>query len=319
MVKGLNELKGTFGALAEQWLSEIKPRLKPSTSASYGAVVRTRLLPTLGQYPLKRITPSLIESLITGMSKAELAPRTVNGALTLLRLMLKVAVKKGYLAANPGANVEKLRVPHKEMRVLTPLEIRALIEASRPGYQRLFVLLAVHTGARRGELIGLKWQDVDWEGRRLNIRRVVWKKQFYEPKSRTSTRSIDLTRIAYDALRNARPAGTDEEIAEKLLFPSKDGGPRHGEYLSFGAFKGALKRGGLPMIRFHDLRHTYASLLIAAKIHPKEIQTQMGHSSITITLDVYGHLMPDPNRHASERLGEILGMDTSDDDVGPEK
>jgi integrase len=159
---------------------------------------------------------------------------------------------------------------------------------------------------RLGELLALRWGDVDWNSGRVWVRRNVTRSgHFQEPKSRGSVRAIAMPPTLARALREHRLAspfsGEDE-----LVFPNETGRPLDGGNLVRREFKPALGRAGLPQIRFHDLRHTYASLLIAQGEHPKLISDQLGHASVQITLDRYGHLMDQSYGDASGRLETAL-------------
>jgi integrase len=178
------------------------------------------------------------------------------------------------------------------MVVLTPPEIRRLLDAADEPV-RMLILCAVLTGMRRGELLGLRWEDVDLEGHRIFVRRALWRGKFVTPKSRRSRRTIDLA----PTLR-ATLARLSSRFQGGLVFCNADGSPIDPDNFAHRDWARVLRRAELRRIRFHDLRHTYASLLIAQGAHPKYIQAQLGHASIQTTLDRYGHLMPDA--HAAE-------------------
>ncbi len=195
------------------------------------------------------------------------------------------------------------------MVILKPAEIRALFNASTTQREKVLFMTAVMTGAREGEILGLQWEDIDWLNSQLFVRRTFNHGEFMEPKSKTSRRKIDLAPELVHELKRwklACPKG-----ALDLVFPSEAGTPWDNTNMVRRCFWRALRRAGLPRIRFHDLRHTYASLLIAQGEHPKYIQTQMGHSSINVTMDIYGHLMDTVNQKAASLLGKsVLGEGT---------
>jgi integrase len=177
------------------------------------------------------------------------------------------------------------------MRVLGPAEIHRLLDAAAPD-ARTFLLTAVTTGMRRGELLGLRSGDVDWEMRRVWVRRSVDKDgRFQQPKTRTSVRAIDASTTLVAALREHRMASRFKDV-DDLVFPSEKGTSLDGGNAVRRFFAPALRRAKLPAMRFHDLRHSFTSLLIAQGEHPKYISEQLGHASVQITLDRYGHLLP---------------------------
>jgi integrase len=237
-----------------------------------------------------------------GNSKGTLA----NG-LTTLRAMLGCAVKWGYLDVNPARGLElpDVDASPEEMRVLDRAQVKRLLAACTPAAYPA-VLTAVSTGVRRGELFGLQWRDVDREGRRLWIRRSVNRHgQIQNPKTKGSQRAIALAPSAVATLLEHR-MGSRFSGAEDLIFASRTGGPIDGGNFVRREFKPALRRAGLPMVRFHDLRHTFASLLIGEGLPPKLISEQLGHASIAITMDRYGHLYDQSYADASEGIETAL-------------
>jgi integrase len=229
-----------------------------------------------------------------------LSPNTVGKVLMLLKEMLKHAVQWGYLDTNPAQYAEGPRCENPEMEVLTPEEIRRLLaHAEEP--LRTLLLCAVLTGMRRGELLGLKWEDIDLEGHRLFVRRALWRGKFVTPKSRRSRRTIDMAPTLRDAL-----ARLPSRFRGGLVFCSEGGTALDPDNLMHRDFPRALRRAGVRRICFHDLRHTYTTLLIAQGAHPKYIQVQLGHASIQTTLDRYGHLMPDAHAAEARKLDQLV-------------
>jgi integrase len=298
--------EATFEEFARKWLREYaKPHTKPSTYDGYERYLERHWIPVFGPAKLAELTEADFEEAVAKLSARGLLPKSVNNFMVPLKRMLGHAVKWGYLTRNPAAEVQRLPVPHREMRALTPTEVRRLLDAAAPEH-RLFFELAVMTGLRRGELIGLKWGDVDFRDARLHVRRSVWAGQFVSPKSQRSIRAVDLAPRLAALLKQARPDGPWERVAERLIFPGKDGCPRDPDSFLRWHFAPALKRAALEGLRFHDLRHTYASLLILAGEHPKYLQAQLGHASITTTLGRYGHLLPGAYAHGGSRLEAVV-------------
>jgi integrase len=238
------------------------------------------------------------------------SPKTIANALVPLREMLGHAVEWGYIAANPAVAVKRPRPEHREMHFLTAPEVGKLLAAAGEEWGTL-LLCAVTTGMRRGELVGLRWGDVDWNGRRLWVRRSIGLHgAVQQPKSRGSVRAVAMTPTLVSALRRHRLASPFSE-EDDPIFASERGTPLDGGNMVKRALTPALRRAGLPQIRFHDLRHTFASLLIAQGEHPKYISEQLGHASVQITLDRYGHLMPQSYDEAGERLEAALFSSSS--------
>ncbi|MBI4595010.1 MAG: site-specific integrase [Candidatus Tectomicrobia bacterium] len=190
------------------------------------------------------------------------------------------------------------------MIILKPDDIHALLDATGTKRERTLFMTAILTGMREGELLGLKWDDIDWRNSQIYVRRTFNHGRFYEPKTKTSRRKIDLAPELIIELKKWRLACPISEL--DLVFPTKVGTPEDAKNMLRYWFWPALRRTGLPRIRFQDLRHTYASLLIFQGEHPKYIQSQLGHSSIIVTMDTYGHLMKSVNQEAATRLGKMI-------------
>ena len=330
-----------FADFAQEWLRDYaKPNVKERTYETYEGSLRNHLVPEFGHRLLTEITRKDIDAFVAdwlaGGARFQLRlqrarevelrrareegrdPRavrlgrsasTVANALTPLREMLGHAVEWGYTTTNSAAGVRRPRAVQREaserMQALQAGEIHRLLEHAWPAYRTLF-LTAVTTGMRRGELLAVRWGDVDWHSRRIWVRRTVTNNgNFQEPKTRGSVRAIAMPQTLVNALRLHLMA-SEYSGEDDLIFPNGKGRPQDGQNLVRREFKPALRRAGLAQIRFHDLRHTFASLLIAQGEHPKYISEQLGHASVQITLDRYGHLMPQSYGDASERLEEAL-------------
>ncbi len=310
-----------FGEYADSWLERVRARVKPKTAELYTIVVERHLRPAFGEARLGSISRGDIEAFLAGKRAATrrgrcgqatpLAPSTVNCILTVLKLIFADAVDHGALADNPAARVKPLRPQGQSepLRVLTPDEIARLLEVAEEPYRTLY-LLVVHTGLRLGEVLALRWRDVDLQAGLLYVRRHVGRLRDGDryvlregpPKSRHSYRTLDLPPSVVEALL-AHPAGDDPQ--RDYVFRSRTGGPMDPANLR-AAFRRHLALAGLPEVRLHDLRHTHAALLIAANVHPRAIQARLGHGSITVTLGTYGHLMPDATRGVGERVEALL-------------
>lgn len=314
-----------FRDFSEQWLKDYaEGTLKPLTLRLYRTLVKTHLNAAFGELPLTGITPQLVHRFLAGCLREKgLSPRTRNYLLFLLKTMLKYARRWGYLRDNPAEDIKPLREEPREMDFLRPEEVQLLLKQADEPYRTLF-LTAILTGMRRGELLGLQWGDIDWRNNRIHVRRTLYchsrdelaernenakeKWRFSSPKSRRSVRTIEMSPRLREALELHRlqcPVSPYD-----LVFCTADGAPMDAPNMVKRQFLPALSRAGLRRIRFHDLRHTYTTLLIAQGENVKFIQSQLGHASIQMTLDRYGHLLPEAYQGAGERLdGQIFGVD----------
>ncbi len=296
----------TVGEYLDRWLIEsVKDSVKPGTYDSYSDLVRRHVIPALGRTKLKNLTTDQVRRFRRSKLDEGLSTRTVQYLLFLLRKALQQAVEDGLIPRNVAHGVKVSQAGKEEVRPLSPEQSRRFLEAaSGERFEALYVL-AVHTGLRQGELLGLRWEDVDLEARTLCVKRTLTgakegQPELGTPKTAKSRRTIGLTSRAVEALRRHR-ALQDEERSRTgplwhdtgLVFRSTTSTPVNRHNLMNRSFKPLLEKAGLPQsTRFHDLRHTAASLLFSRGTHPKLVQEALGHSTIAVTLDVYSHMIP---------------------------
>jgi integrase len=228
------------------------------------------------------------------------------------------AVKWGLIERNTVSLATAPRVTKREMCVFTDEQTRKFLAEARGNYLEALFVLAVATGAREGELLGLSWGDVDLQTGKMQIKRILsWRKGeglvFAAPKTESSRRTLYLSDFAIAALQEHQSRQRQLEGFAKpgwnkhnLVFCTKSGRPIERTNLRKSYFRPLVTKAGLPQIRFHDLRHTAATLLFQLDVHPKVVQQMLGHSNISITLDTYSHAVPVMEAGASERLGGLL-------------
>jgi len=231
---------------------------------------------------------------------------TLRRVIVTLGQILGYAVRHGYIVADPLANAERPRdVDSTEgtmINILPPEKISAFIEATQDHKYRTLFRLAIMSGARQGELFGLKWTDILWATSQIHIRRTFNNGAWYKPKTRTSKRKIDLGPAMMAELKRWRLACPPSKL--DLVFPNSKGQPLAAHRMRRGRFYPALKEAGIERIRFHDLRHTFASILIEQGENIKYIQNQLGHANPTTTLNVYSHLIRPTNQKAARQFEE---------------
>ena len=294
----------TFGDFASRWLEDYAiVSVKASTLATYRGRIEGPLRRAFGDMKLSQLGTADVQHFLAGIMREGRSSATVSAYLVLLRNMLNHAVAWGHLAQNPASTIKGPKVPHTEMDCLTPEEVRAFLAACDDTHRPVFAT-AIMTGVRLGELLALQWGDINWHAGTIRVRRSLFEGKFVEPKTSRSVRVIGMSdRLAAILLEHklAAPYSPFD-----LVFSTPEGTPMDPSNLRDRVFTPTLRRAGLRKIRIHDLRHTFASLLINQNENLKYVQAQLGHSSITTTVDRYGHLMPDAHRGANERLDATI-------------
>ena len=314
----------TLAAYLEEWLRAIRPSLRSSTWESYARNTRTHIVPRLGQTGLQALTPSALNAfygdlLAEGRRDGRgLSPRTVRYCHAILRKALSDAVRWNRIARNvadsadpPSASTSKAT----EMRTWSADELRTFLASVRDDRFYALWLLAATTGMRRGEIAGLRWSDVDLGAARLSVRRalvvVAYRVEWSEPKTDRGRRSIALDPATVQALREHRLRQLEEGFLlgttepHDLVFAREDGSHPHPERIS-KAFEQHVRRSDLPRIRFHDLRHTHATLALQAGVHPKVVSDRLGHADIALTLNVYSHAIPALQETAAALVASLI-------------
>jgi integrase len=308
----------TFSEVAQNWLEHKKLRLRESTWECYEGHIRNHLH-SFANLKINRITIAILEKFINDRQIHGMNLQTLRKVIVTLGQILTYAVRHKYIDHNPLNEAERPRGRGRftsdedgnangEMRILSPSQITALISQVKEKKYRTLFMLAVFTGARQGELLGLRWGDIDWETNQILIQRTFNNRRLFFPKTGSSRRKIDLGPVVITTLKRWKMACPPNDL--NLVFPNKAGKHIDNSSMLRRHFRPALKAAGLPSVRFHDLRHTYASLLIAQGENIKYIQNQLGHASPTITLNVYAHLMKDRNPEAARRLENLVFGDS---------
>ena len=308
----------TVGQLLDQWLAEVvKPKNKVSTYRRHSDIVRVHLKPTLGHIRLARLTPVQVQALVTAKLASGLSPRTVQYIRGILRTALGRAMRWGYVGINVAALTDPPKMVRHEIAALSFDEARTMLTAVRDHRLGPLFVTALSTGLRQGELLGVSWKDVDLDAATLrvssNLQRVDGEYVLLDPKTPKSKRLIALPATAVTALRAQRDRQTFERNAAKtewrntwdLVFTTPFGLPLHGPTVT-RQFQQALTAKGLERRRFHDLRHGAASIWLASGTELKVVQEALGHATISVTADVYGHLLPQLQKDAAKRMDEAL-------------
>jgi integrase len=312
----------TVGEFMQSWLKRVD--VKPRTLEHYELVVRKHIVPFIGSKTLAKLTANDVELLLTNRRKAGLSPRSVHHVRAVLRNALRKAVRDRLVPFNVASMADAPKVPMIEMKTFTPEQVRVFLDAVRGRRLEALYVTTLAVGLRQGEGLGLRWSDIDLEAGTLRVSRALqWIRpqgqasavpMLVEPKSRTSRRGVDLPAVALEAMRAHRMRWIDERLhlGDKwlnqwdLVFVGPMGEPLHPKTL-WRDYRGVLKSAGLPLIRYHDLRHSCASLLLLHGVPARMVQEILGHSSISLTLGTYSHVLPGLREQAKAAMDAVLG------------
>lgn len=295
----------TVEAFLRDWLNSARGTIRPKTWQTYEGYIRLHAIPTLGRLPLAKLEPRHLQRLYSDKLQAGLSPSSVHHLHAILHRALGRAARWGVVPRNVADLVDAPPLAHHEMRTLSPEESRLFLETAVGDRLEALYVLALTTGMRQGELFRLRWADVDLEGRALAVRG--------ETKTAKSRRQVLLSEVGVEALR--RQAGRQVEECRAagnewretgLVFANAVGGSLTTTNVTYRSFRPLLERAGLPLIRFHDLRHTAATLLLGKGIHPKVVSELLGHSQVGVTLDLYSHVTPTMHREAVGAFDDLL-------------
>lgn len=307
----------TFGQYLEIWLAEaVRPTVRPKTFLSYATIVRLHVVPELGRTPMSRLTPQQIQRLVNRKLESGLSPRTVGMVFEVIRNALNRAVRWGLVGRNAAAAASPPRYIRREMAALDPQQARRLLAAARGHRLEALFAVALALGLRQGEALGLQWGDVDFGSASLTVRRSLQRVEgvltFSEPKTARSHRVIQMPPTVTDLLRAHRL----RQIAERLeagsgwaeydlVFATRAGRPLDARNV-LRAFAAVLRRGDLPAVRFHDLRHSCATILLSQGVPPRVVMDILGHSQIALTMNTYAHVLPALRDDAASRMEAAL-------------
>jgi integrase len=338
-----NDPKLTVADLLERWLRDVAAvKLRPRSLERYEGIVRRQLIPALGTIRLRSLTPPHIARAYAGLARPRevtinhagsrrseersASAASLRYAHAVLHGALSQAVAWRLIERNPATGASLPRPTTPEMRPLSPPEARRFLEAAEGHPLEPLFTLAITTGLRQGELLALRWRDVDWRARRLGVHHTLVRMDgrwwLGEPKTAKSRRSVEVTDPTLELLRAHWARQAERMLAmghrmsdDDLVFCDAAGEPLWGRHLTTLQLKALLRQAGLPPIRFHDLRHTFATLQLAAGTNPKIVSEVLGHKEVAITLDRYSHALPTLQTTAMARLDAILGRG---DDAAPQ-
>ena len=312
------------GAWVEQWLASRRSDLRGTTLASYRGMNKLYVTPAIGALPLRSVTRARLRALYQQLGESggrggrPLSPKTVHNVAVMLVKIFGDAIEDRLLAGpNPAERAHRLPTARHDMKTWTGQQVASFLASTSGDRLSCLWRLAFATGMRRGELLGLRWSDIYLDGASLSVQQTRVRGAdgltYSAPKTTNGRRRIALDTETIATLRAHRRAQAAERLRAgpiwhdaDLVFAREDGSPIDPDVVS-QAFDRMTARADLPRIRMHDIRHTHASLLLAAGVHPKVVSERLGHASVTITLDTYSHVLPGLQEDAAARLAAVIG------------
>ncbi len=307
----------TVAELLERWLTSRSRELRPGTIEGYRATIRAHIEPHIGRHSVRDLTPYLVQSWIDDRVEAGVGLTMLNHAVKRLRTALDSAVRLGLIATNPAQLVDAPSAGKPRQAILTRAEIELLLTQAEADHFHPLWHLLVLAGLRRGEALGLRWQDVDLQAREIHVKQTVQvinhRPCIGQPKTAAAVRTIAIPdrlvqalRIHKDRQAFAAAAVGELWLSRDLVVCTETGGP-HNPANIYDHLEAMLDRAGVKQVRVHDLRHTYASHLIADGVPLPIIARQLGHASPAITMAVYAHMLPGQQREAADAIERLFG------------
>jgi integrase len=308
----IDTTKVTTKEFLERWITVYKSNLEIRSFERYQQIIRSHFIPDFGKVPLAQLRPDHLQAHYAQKQIEGLSTHTIRYHHAVIHKALATAVKWGLIFRNVADAVDPPKSIHREMEYWDSDEMNRFLQSliGNPYYALFY--LALFTGMRRSEILGLKWADVDFLMCQLSVRRTLQRKQsgeyyFTDVKSKSSKRTIDLTPTTIYILRRLRQDCKAQD-GDDLVF-THNGEPIRPNTVT-RAWQTACTKAGVKNIRLHDARHTHATLLLKQGVHPKIVQERLGHSNISMTLDIYSHVTPGLQKAAALRFDELLNSAT---------
>jgi integrase len=337
-IKAMNELEhslnqGTFVQPTKmlyrdyllQWLEDKQTKVKKQTLETYSWLVNKHIIPALGQTELSKLNPMIIQQLYNQLTKEKtLSDENIQKVHTMINDSLKKAERWGLIAKNPASLVDRPKATKKPMTVWDVPEVNSFLEHAKSSRYYIAFLLAITTGMRQGEILALPWKNIDFDNGILRVTQILshdGKEIYPHTKTKAGTRTIDLPDETIMELKKHKLRVSKEKLALgpelytdlDLVVCTENGTPTNAGNIR-RAYNSAIQKANVPKIRYHDLRHTHASLLMKQGVNPKIVSERLGHADTRITLDTYSHLLPSMQKETAKQFGKMLFGQTDSDD-----
>ncbi|WJQ79835.1 site-specific integrase [Brevibacillus brevis] len=309
--------KTTFKEYLERWLEDRQTRVKKQTLETYSWLVKKHVIPIIGNVELSSLNAMVIQQLLTKLAKDQcLSDENIQKVYTLINASLKQAERWGLIVKNPAALVDRPKATKKQVKVWDVPEVTTFLEHAKESRYYIAFLIGVTTGMRQGEILALQWKDIDFENGFLRVTQILshdGKEILPYTKTKSGTRTIDLPDEIITELKKHKVRIAKEKLAAgphlysdlDLVVCSEIGTSTNAGNIR-RAFNSAIEKANVPKIRFHDLRHTHATLLLKQGANPKIVAERLGHADTRITLDTYSHLLPSIQKETAKKFGKML-------------
>lgn len=297
----------TVATYLATWLDGVEPTLRPRTADNYRQITTTYLMPPLSKVPLIKLQPPVVQQLYRDLGRQGLSAKTIVNVHCILHRALEQAYRWRLIGTNVADLVDPPRVARREMRALTPEQARLVLAAAASDQLEALWHLAITAGLRQGELLALRWPQVDLDRGTVSVvgtleQRAGHEHVIAEPKTQRSRRQVQLGAATVESLRRQRAASS----SIGFVFSRVDGRPLSTSIVVKAWDKLQARAGVSPRVRFHDLRHTAATLMLSRGVHPKIVSEMLGHATVAITLDLYSHVTPTMQREAAQVMDDLL-------------
>jgi len=305
--------KMTVAQYLDHWLENVaRPSITYGTFVNYDGVTKKHIIPRIGGVNIQKLTVPHVQQLYAEMERGGAGPHGRRLAHCVLHRALKDGLRAGVVTRNVCEAVDPPKITRREMQALDSEQAQQLLAAAKGDRFEALYWVAIYTGLRSGEIFALQWADVDLKAGSIAVRRsqseVNGRLAVKEPKSSKGRRQVSLSADLVDMLLDHRKRMLAEGLAgAERVFCNVLGGPLRRADFHRRSYKPLLKKAGLPSsTRFHDLRHTHATLMLGLGVNPKVVQERLGHSQISVTMDVYSHVLPTMQQDAADQFGALL-------------
>ncbi|WP_027725456.1 site-specific integrase [Tuberibacillus calidus] len=305
-----------YETFVNDWFKNIKKKsLGVQTQVVYERYLESYIIPSIGNIPLGKITTDTIDRFISDLYDKKYSASTIKKAVNIIKSSLEYAIIQGYIKKNFAKQATLPKETKNEMTVWNQEEVNKFLDAAKGSrYYNLF-FVALTTGMRQGELFGLRWKDIDFKNKTLTVNQVLdhdGQNLRIGTKTKSSHRTIDLSDKTIQVLLDQKKKIEHEKSLDigyqdnDLVFCTPLGTPLHPSNIRKRVFNKLIEKAQVPKIRFHDLRHTHATLLLQKKVNPKVVSERLGHANVKITLDTYSHVLPTMQKEAVQKIDDIF-------------